>query len=141
MTNMRNGQTCSIGYLNLISAGVLLFGSEALQVACDVVSCPCIHIPIWVDSIPMSCCDCLFDSIFCLIGLIKAMPALEIIMIRLVADLTEFTIVGASVLGSCWCSVRPASIASTTIASATPSAGMTKAATTTPWAPPCSIRQ
>jgi hypothetical protein len=126
MTNIGDIQTRSICYLNLISSSITLLIGEPLQITCDMFGCTTVQVVIGINSIAMSCRSCLLDSALCLVGLIKAIPALKCIVAALATNLTlDFVVVGC---WPCWwtAAIAPSSATSTTMSVRTTRTTVTK---------------
>lgn len=86
---MSNRQTCSVCDVNLVTSSIAFLRRELLHVVGDVICGPSVHVPIGVvgDSGIGE-----LDSVVRLIRLIKPVPALECVMIRLLADLAQWAV-------------------------------------------------
>jgi glycine cleavage system regulatory protein len=89
MTNMRDIQTCSVGDLHLILSAVALVDVEPVEVVCQMVSRPGIHVPVGVDCVGAGVRSVAGAvTVFLrLEGVVEALAALQGLMPEFAADL------------------------------------------------------
>src|SRR6266542_1391405 len=85
MTNMRNLQTCTICYVNLILAIVVLMHGEAVQVVGEVVGGTRVEVPVLVSRAMRD--HVARAVIVALIDMVEAVATLESFMAKLLVDL------------------------------------------------------
>ena len=120
MTNMRNSQTCTICYVNLILATIAVMHGEAVQVIGEVVGGARVKIPVVVG-------DTMGDHVaravtIALIDMVEAVATLESFMAKLLVDLALGAIAAVAATSLAAVLTRGATLAAAT--TATPTGGL-----------------
>ena len=87
-------QTCSVGNLNMILAGVALVDVETVEVACQMIRRARVCVPLWVHGVDASLGVCRVGGMLAvllgLVGVVEAVAAAECVVAILVTYLASW---------------------------------------------------